>query len=345
VRTLRGSAPYLLSLLVPGTALAFLMADAQRWYIAAGLLAALGAVVTVDRRHDLTPQAAPVSHPWVFEALLYVLAGMQVVNVVALARLGEQARLVDALAGSALVGVSGAVSSGVVAHELIHRRRGPGRWVGRLLLSLTWYEHFFTEHLRGHHARVATLDDPGTARFGETFWQYVLRSWPGEWKSAWQIGMTEARRRGHSGWRNPVLHGLFLESAVTTSVVLMGGLRSLALYVAHVVMATLLVMAVGYFLHWGLRRGPRPSPKDAWGCDVSLTHFVLLGLQQHADHHLHATRPYWELRPPDGSPRLPHGYLKMILLVIFWNAEARRALTAELARQGLSPFEGPVPAR
>lgn len=345
MRALRGSAPYLLSLLLPGTSLAFLLTDARRWYLAAGLLAALGIFVAVDGRSRLASQALRVSHPWGFEALLYVLAGIQVVNVVALVRLGEQAHLVDALAGSALVGVSGAFSSGIVAHELIHRRHGPGRWVGRLLLSLTWYEHFFTEHLRGHHARVGTLEDPGTARFGETFWQYVLRSWPGEWKSAWRIGLIQAQRRRHGWLHNPVLHGLLLESAVTIGVALGGGLRSLALVAAHVVIAMLLVMAVGYFLHWGLRRGARPSSADAWGCDSPLTHFLLLGLQQHADHHLQATRPYCELRSLDGSPRLPHGYLKMILLVIFWNAEARRALTAELARKGLGPFGSPPLAR
>jgi hypothetical protein len=86
VRALRGSAPYLLSLLLPGTSLAFLLADAQRWYLAAGLLAALGIFVAVDRSSSLASRALPASHPWVFETLLYVLAGIQVVNVVALLR-------------------------------------------------------------------------------------------------------------------------------------------------------------------------------------------------------------------------------------------------------------------
>lgn len=206
--------------------------------------------------------------------------------------------------------------------------------MGRLLLSLTWYEHFFTEHLRGHHARVGTLEDPGTARFGETFWRFLLRSWPGEFQSAWRIGSLEAQRRGRGGWYNPVVHGLGLELAVTTGVALIGGWRGLILYVAHVALATGLVMAVSYFEHWGLRRGSRLGPADAWDCDAPITHFVALGLARHADHHMNALRPYYELELREGSPRLPHGYFRMVVGVLFRNAAVQRRLTAELARRG-----------
>jgi alkane 1-monooxygenase len=304
-------------------------------YVAAGWLGVLGVFIALDGRARVNapvPRGAP---SWVLEALLYVLAGIQVASVAGLARLGLQSQLADALIGVVLMGVSGAFSSGVVAHELIHRRHRPGRWAGRLLLSLTWYEHFFTEHLRGHHARVGTLEDPGTARFGETFWQFVLRSWPGELQSAWRIGSLHARRQGRGGWHNPVVHGLCLEVAVTTGVALIGGWRGLILYVAHVVLATGLVMAVSYFEHWGLRRGSRLGPADAWDCDAPVTHYVLLGLARHADHHLNALRPYYELKVREESPRLPHGYFRMAVGVLFRNAAVQRWLMDELARRGL----------
>jgi alkane 1-monooxygenase len=334
---LRRGAPYLLSLLLPGTALAFLLADSHRVHVAAGWLGVLGIFIALDGRPRVVvpvPRGAP---SWVLEALLYVLAGIQVASVAGLARLGLKSHPADALVGVALVGISGAFSSGVVAHELIHRRPWPYRWAGRLLLSLTWYEHFFTEHLRGHHARVGTRDDPGTARFGETFWQFVLRSWPGELQSAWRIGALHARRQGRGWWHNPVTHGLGLELAVTTGVALVGGWHGLILYVAHVVLATLMVMAVSYFEHWGLQRGSRLGPAVAWDCDAPMTHFALLGLSRHADHHLNASRPYYELGTREGSPRLPHGYFRMAVEVLFRNAAVQRWLTAELIRRGLRP--------
>lgn len=334
VGELRGGTPYLLSLLLPGTSLAFLFADSHRMYVAAGWLGVLGVFIALDGRARVAapvPRGAPA---WLLEALLYMLAGIQLANMAGLARLGMRSQHADALVGVALVGISGAFSSGVVAHELIHRRCRPCQWVGRLLLSLTWYEHFYTEHLRGHHARVGTPEDPGTARLGETFWQFLLRSWPGELQSAWRIGALEALRQGRGGWNNPVVHGLCLEGVVTTGMALIGGWRGLLLYVAHVVLATGVIMAVSYIEHWGLRRGSRLGPADAWDCDAPMTHFVVLGLARHADHHLHALRPYYELELPEGSPRLPHGYFRMVVGVLFRNAAVQRRLAAELSRHG-----------
>jgi alkane 1-monooxygenase len=343
VEGLRRGAPYLLSLLLPGTSLAFVVADAHRLYVAAGWLGILGVFIALDGRPRSAAPAPRGAPPWLLEPLLYVLAGIQIASVAGLARLGLQSQLADALVGSVMVGVSGAFSSGVVAHELIHRPRGPGRWVGRLLLALTWYEHFFTEHLRGHHARVGTFGDPGTARFGETFWQFVLRSWPGELQSAWRIGSLQARRQGHGWAYNPVVHGLCLEMTVTTGVALLGGWHGLTLYVGHVVLATGIVMAVTYFDHWGLRRGSRLGPADAWESDAPMTHFVLLGLARHADHHLNALRPYYELELREGSPRLPHGYFRMVVGVLFRNAAVRRWLTVELTQSPRSSPPVPVP--
>lgn len=40
------------------------------------------------------------------------------------------------------------------------------------------YEHFATEHIRGHHVRVGTSADPATARFGETRVEHFNRNVP-----------------------------------------------------------------------------------------------------------------------------------------------------------------------
>lgn len=45
-----------------------------------------------------------------------------------------------------------------------------------MTLAQTWYGHFSIEHNRGHHVRVATPEDPASARFGETFWEFLPRS-------------------------------------------------------------------------------------------------------------------------------------------------------------------------
>ncbi len=99
----------------------------------------------------------------------------------------------DTLMAWLLVGINSGYSAIVVAHELIHRPSRRLQRLGRALLCTVLYEHFYTEHVRGHHARVGTPEDPATARFGETFHHFFARTVPAQFRSAWRL---EAKRLG-----------------------------------------------------------------------------------------------------------------------------------------------------
>ncbi len=60
-----------------------------------------------------------------------------------------------------------------------------------MTLAQTAYGHFYIEHNRGHHVRVATPEDPRSSRFGETFWEFLPRS---VWGSARSAVKLEAAR-------------------------------------------------------------------------------------------------------------------------------------------------------
>ena len=62
------------------------------------------------------------------------------------------------------------------------------------------YGHFYIEHNRGHHVRVATPEDPASARFGETFWEFLPRSVLGSLRSSWELEAQRMRRLGKSPW-------------------------------------------------------------------------------------------------------------------------------------------------
>lgn len=62
------------------------------------------------------------------------------------------------------------------AHEMGHKKDSLERWLSKITLAQTGYGHFYIEHNRGHHVRVATPEDPASARFGETFWEFLPRS-------------------------------------------------------------------------------------------------------------------------------------------------------------------------
>src|SRR5262249_18830327 len=146
-----------------------------------------------------------------------------------------------------------------------------------------------------HHRTVGTAQDVLTARRDETFFRYLARSWPGEIRSAWRIAV----RRSASGSRlralaaNEVVHGVAGELALLAVVVLYGGFVALASVIAQAMLAHLLVFAANFVEHWGIiRAGGKVGAADAWDSTAPLSHYALLGLSFHADHHVLASRPF-----------------------------------------------------
>ena len=52
------------------------------------------------------------------------------------------------------------------AHELGHKREENERWLSKIALAQSFYGHFYIEHNRGHHVRVATPEDPASSSGG-----------------------------------------------------------------------------------------------------------------------------------------------------------------------------------
>ncbi len=106
------------------------------------------------------------------------------------------------------------------AHELGHKKEEYERWFARVALAQTFYGHFFIEHNRGHHVRVATPEDPASGRLGETVWEFMPRTMWGSLKSAWGLEKKRFARQKKSHWS--IKNDLF--NAWVFSVVLWGGL-------------------------------------------------------------------------------------------------------------------------
>ena len=93
------------------------------------------------------------------------------------------------------------------AHELGHKKEHLERWFARIALAPCGYGHFFIEHNRGHHVRVATPDDPASSRLGESFWGFLPRTVVGSVRNGWRLERTRLRRMGkrhlHAAQRRP----------------------------------------------------------------------------------------------------------------------------------------------
>ncbi|MBU9455371.1 alkane 1-monooxygenase [Burkholderia multivorans] len=209
------------------------------------------------------------------------------------------------------------------AHELGHKTNRFERWLAKITLAPVAYGHFFVEHNRGHHVRVATAEDPASARYGESFWAFLPRTVVGSVRSAWRLERTRLARLGRSPWtwRNEVLHAWAMTAVVWGIAIAIGGVVVIPFLVIQAVYGASLLEVVNYVEHYGLGRRRLPNgryerctPQHSWNSNHVVTNLFLYQLQRHADHHANPTRSYQALRHFDDAPQLPAGYATMILL-------------------------------
>jgi alkane 1-monooxygenase len=342
--TLRIWSLHLLCFVLPVTTLVFGLTAPHPWWVALLFFLVPVASVMADRRAgEERRQPAETLPGWPFDAVLYALFALHLVNVGLLLHMVASHGFwrVDTLIGWQLLGITAGYSGIVVAHEMMHRNQRVMKLLSRILMSSVLYEHFFTEHLRGHHVRVGTGEDPATARFGESYHAFFRRTVPAQFRSAWQL---ESRRVGGAWWRHRVLQGLAFEWSVALAVLVLLGPGAFVFYLAQALIAVRLLECVNFFEHWGLeRQGARVSPVDSWDTNSWFTLYTLVGLSRHADHHAWAARPYQQLRHCQESPKLPRGYFGMVVMAFLRPGRFQKLMKQELERRGLGPYAEAAP--
>jgi alkane 1-monooxygenase len=226
-----------------------------------------------------------------------------------------------------------AISVGVVAgigintaHELGHKTVRLERRLSRIALAQSFYGHFYDEHNRGHHVRVSTPEDPASARFGESFWEFLPRSVVGSLRSSWQLERDRLARLGRSAWTlgNEVLSAWLISVVLFAALIAAFGAGIAPYLVIQAVFGFSLLEVVNYLEHYGLLRQrtasgryERCTPAHSWNSDHLVTNVFLYHLQRHSDHHANPTRRYQTLRSMEISPQLPAGYATMLTLAYF----------------------------
>lgn len=210
-----------------------------------------------------------------------------------------------------------------VAHELGHRRLRWERDLARTLLLSSLYMHFIIEHNRGHHARVATPDDPASARQNEPLYAFWFRSVVFSFLSAWWIEIDRLRKDGRSpfGLGNEMIRFLAIEATLVAGIALLFGSTALWCFMGAATIGVLLLETVNYIEHYGLRRRlsesgnyQRVQHVHSWNSDLLPGRLMLFELTRHSDHHYKASKKYQVLRSLDMGPQLPTGYPGMMLL-------------------------------
>ncbi|OBI43831.1 alkane 1-monooxygenase [Mycobacterium kyorinense] len=221
-------------------------------------------------------------------------------------------------------GIIGGVAINV-AHELGHKRPQSEKWLSKAALVQSCYGHFFVEHNRGHHVRVATPEDPASSRMGESLYHFILRSVAGGVRSAWDIEGRRLAQSGRSRWtlKNDVLSAWLMSAGLFAGLVIWFGIVVLPWLVGQAILSFCLLEIVNYMEHYGLRRQKlangryeRVRAAHSWNSNTVIANVCLFHLQRHSDHHAHPLRRYQALRHTDEAPQLPNGYGTMLLLAM-----------------------------
>jgi alkane 1-monooxygenase len=262
---------------------------------------------------------------------------------------------VDRLGLAISIGCIGGIGINT-AHELGHKRESHERWLSKIALAQSFYGHFYIEHNRGHHVRVATPEDPASSRVGESFYRFWPRTVRGSLVSAWNLEKRRYARRHQHPFRigNDVLNAWLMSAVLWGAMVAWLGVGILPFLVVQAVVGFSLLEVVNYMEHYGMlrqrvgtpgrERYERVLPCHSWNSNNIATNVLLYHLQRHSDHHANPTRRYQTLRDFEESPVLPTGYAGMIVLALFppvWRRVMDKRVLAhfdgDLSRANLQP--------
>ncbi len=205
----------------------------------------------------------------------------------------------------------------VVAHELIHRKNRIWNFAGRFLLFTVFNPYFYIHHLRIHHKYVGTDQDPVTAKFGENYYHFVLRSIGGQLKQSMQMEKQRcaAKKLAPYGLNNYMISCISGYLGIILLCTIFWAWEVSVAVLLQAIFANLLLEYTNYIEHYGLSRmdNERVNEKHSWQSDKLISRFLLIDLSRHSDHHFHAAKPFNQLLSYPESPVLPGGYASMML--------------------------------
>jgi fatty acid desaturase len=267
-------------------------------------------------------------------ALPIIFAGVLAVSLVltaALASDGESVRI-DHMLGLGLSMWITMLFALCPAHELIHRRSRMERLAGAILAGACGYPALVFEHPL-HHARHADIANAEWPSSNESVWTFSLRrlkrivkEFASDFASAF-LG----RQRGQSA--QAIVVAVLNTTGMAAWFTISLGLAGLVAYMACATGCALGMQIMTYLQHWGLaedfadRNSSRPI---AWEEDCRFQAWVTLHISFHQAHHVSAALPFYRLGMSASSPRLPAGYIVMMVLCMFprgWRRIMAPALT------------------
>lgn len=244
------------------------------------------------------------------------------------------------------------------AHELIHRKGLFRRLLGTWVLISILFGHHASAHTGVHHVRVATRDDPNTARLNEGVYRYFLRAWRGSFRTGLALEVTRRQKKPRFAALITNPYCVYIAGAVMfiLGVWVFFGPAGLVAYFGLALIAQSQLLLSDYVQHYGLERKKlhggkyeRVTVQHSWNAPHALSSALILNASYHSDHHVNPQKRYHDLRhrAGDGAPVLPHSIPVMSLIALFpglWRRTMNPLVATWLARQNRAPERTPSPS-
>ena len=213
-----------------------------------------------------------------------------------------------------------------LGHELGHRTRKIEQFMGKLALLVSLIMHFFIEHNRGHHKRVATPHDHASAKKGDVLYLFWIRSMFLSYFSAWNLEAFRLKRKKQAiiSIHNEMIQFTIVQISFVLTIYWIFGLFATFAFIAAAILGMLILETINYIEHYGLRRRKnkydqfeRVLPIHSWNSNHIIGRLMLFELSRHSDHHYMASRKYQILKHHENAPQMPTGYPGMMVLSLF----------------------------
>jgi alkane 1-monooxygenase len=213
-----------------------------------------------------------------------------------------------------------ALVGATVAHELTHRPSKTARLVAQILLGFTGNASFAIYHVYVHHRQVGTYTDASTARRGERLRTFVARALVQQFAQAAHVEAARLRRKGLPAWswHNRLIQAHLAPLSILVLALIVGGPAGLLAIVLAGLLGRLFHELINYVQHFGLVRVENTPimPRHSWDSHRTISNILHYNLPRHSDHHMFATKAFWELDALDNAPMLPYGYQTMAFIAL-----------------------------
>lgn len=320
---LRYSAPFLFLIAVPAL---YYAGGATATLASVGVLLALllGAEWVAPRNAEATRQSDAEGDP-AFRVLpiFYIPAQLAVIAwsvfIASAVPLGAAGLASFLLSNGIIAGIFAMLA----AHEMAHSRERFHRALAFIMLMGTGNPQFRIAHIYGHHRYAGTERDAATARLGESFYGFLLRTLPQQWREAWDFEARRCAKSDLSPLQNRALRDALCLLALY-GVLVCASPRGALFLLGESAVAIVVLELFNYIAHYGLTRdtrldrshSPPLGPEHSWNSSNAFSNLLIFNMGRHSDHHRKPAAAFPELAPVGGAPELPLGYAGSILLAL-----------------------------